>query len=498
MKYQFFYVDFFCAILCLFMAALPSFAGGNLVNPASAFLLLASAMMFFQAGFKVKSNLNLSREVELIVNDAAKPDTKNADLQHLYMRVNSEEIRMEVHNGRDHWVIPSYTLPDNVVMNGGLYTRDQIDKHYMQLNGTLAPLGHPKIDGKHVSAFSPEAIHANHVGAFNRNVERRGNRIYMEKWLDVNYAKQSEGGRRVLEAIEQKKPIHTSVAVYAVRELTPNAAGYQWKANILAMDHDAILLDEPGAATPADGVGLFVNVADAKELTVNAGVLSSDSYGARMKLLSESAADHFQSKDWRAWVEDFDTVHAIVHVDNDTHMYSYAIVDGAVVWGTDGKKVESKQTWYESNPVVNWLIKKINVNSVGDLFIKPQKPVETDDMPFSDEDKAAIKAMLSDHATAIQANTDAKIQSLTEALTVLQANNADILARVSENKNKEETEMRKVVSEKLGEVVANALKDDALVEAFKKLQPEGQVIVNGKVTDNTVPSIPDPKTYFPQ
>jgi hypothetical protein len=437
-----------------------------------------------------------SQEAELIVNDAAKPDTKNADLQHLYMRVNSEEIRMEVHNGRDHWVIPSYTLPDNVVMNGGLYTRDQIDKHYMQLNGTLAPLGHPKIDGKHVSAFSPEAIHANHVGAFNRNVERRGNRIYMEKWLDVNYAKQSEGGRRVLEAIEQKKPIHTSVAVYAVRELTPNAAGYQWKANILAMDHDAILLDEPGAATPADGVGLFVNVADAKELTVNAGVLSSDSYGARMKLLNDSAADKFQSSDWPSWVEDFDSVHAIVHVGRETSVYSYAIVDGVVVWGNDGKKVESKQSWFETNSFANWLIKKFNVNSVGDLFNKPPKPVETDDMPLSDDDKAAIKAMLSEHATAIQANTDAQIKPLVDKVTQLETNNADILARVSENKNKEETEMRKVVSEKLGEVVANALKGDALVEAFKKLQPDGQVVVNGKVTDSTAPSIPDPATYL--
>ncbi len=32
-------------------------------------------------------------------------------------------------------------------MNGGLYTAEQIDKHYPGLEGTLAPLGHPMVDG---------------------------------------------------------------------------------------------------------------------------------------------------------------------------------------------------------------------------------------------------------------------------------------------------------------------------------------------------------------
>ena len=35
-------------------------------------------------------------------------------------QVNSKSIRREQHNGRDHIVIPSYTMPFDVVMNGGL------------------------------------------------------------------------------------------------------------------------------------------------------------------------------------------------------------------------------------------------------------------------------------------------------------------------------------------------------------------------------------------
>ncbi len=64
------------------------------------------------------------------------------------------------------------TLPANVVMNDGLYTAEQIDRHYEGIEGTLAPLGHPTVNGEFVSAFSPEGINQGHIGAWNRNVKK--------------------------------------------------------------------------------------------------------------------------------------------------------------------------------------------------------------------------------------------------------------------------------------------------------------------------------------
>ena len=107
--------------------------------------------------------------------------------------VNAASIRREQHNGREHIVIPSFTLPDEVIMNGGLYPHDEIEKSYASLEGTLAPLGHPQVDGDYVSARQPEAINSYHIGAWNRNVKRVGNRISVEKWLDVEYAKNTKG-----------------------------------------------------------------------------------------------------------------------------------------------------------------------------------------------------------------------------------------------------------------------------------------------------------------
>src|SRR5690606_31287719 len=167
------------------------------------------------------------------------------------------------HNGREHWVLPSYTLPANVIMNGGLYPASEIDAHYQGLEGTLAPLGHPTVDGKFVSAFSPEGINVGHHGAYNRNVKKAGNRVYLEKWVDVEVAKRTEEGRELLERVEalareeDVPPIHTSVAVF-LEELEPNeeqkASGANWVAKIHEMDHDATLLHEVGAATPEQGV----------------------------------------------------------------------------------------------------------------------------------------------------------------------------------------------------------------------------------------------------
>lgn len=198
-------------------------------------------------------------------------------------KVNNKTIRREKHNDRDHWIVPSYTLPANVVMNEGLYTSEQIDKHFQGIEGTLAPLGHPVLNGAFISASSAEGINQGHVGAWNRNVKKAGNRIYVEKWIDVEVANQSEKGRELIERIESIErgddvpPIHTSIAVF-LEQLEPNEeqskGGAKWVADIVSVDHDAILLHETGAATPEQGVGMMVNADAAEPLKEKKGVIS--------------------------------------------------------------------------------------------------------------------------------------------------------------------------------------------------------------------------------
>jgi uncharacterized protein YoxC len=187
---------------------------------------------------------------------------------------NTAAIRHEVRNGRKVIVVPSSTLPDNVVMNGIRYPADEIEKSFFTLNRTPAPFGHPKVNGKYVSATDPEGINISHIGAWNENVRREpfgdgSNIVKLDKVIDVEVANQSENGKAVLKAINDGGPVHTSTGLFCELD-TSNAEGDEkGSARSIYFDHDAILLNEDGAATPSQGVGMMVNASgDAEEIEV--------------------------------------------------------------------------------------------------------------------------------------------------------------------------------------------------------------------------------------
>ncbi|WP_435170813.1 hypothetical protein [Falsirhodobacter sp. 1013] len=170
---------------------------------------------------------------------------------------NVGKIRKEKRDGRDKIIVPSATLPDDVVMNGIIYPAAEIEASFATLEGTPAPLGHPTLGGKFVAANHTEAFIRNGIGAYNENVRREDGRVLLDKVIDVEFAKLTEGGKAVLNAIEKGEPIHTSTGLLCTLE---NTDGKKVARNIL-FDHDAILIGEAGAATPEQGVGMLVNKA---------------------------------------------------------------------------------------------------------------------------------------------------------------------------------------------------------------------------------------------
>ncbi len=178
---------------------------------------------------------------------------------------NTKAVRKEKRNGRDVVIVPSATLPDNVIMNGIMYPADEIGKSFAGLNRTPAPLGHPMINGKFVSARDPEGINVGYIGAWNENVRRENGRVFLDKVIDVEVANRSQGGKDVLAAIEKGEPVHTSTGLLANLEAVANAADHKHIARNIEFDHDAILLGEVGAATPEQGVGMLVNAKGEQE-----------------------------------------------------------------------------------------------------------------------------------------------------------------------------------------------------------------------------------------
>lgn len=385
-------------------------------------------------------------------------------------KVNSQSIRRETYNGREHLVLPSYTLPANVVMNGGLYTQEQIDAHYKGLEGTLAPLGHPQVNGQFVSAFSPEGINAGHIGAWNRNVKKSGNRIYLEKWVDVARANESEGGRELLERVaaiergEDVPPIHTSVAAF-LDQLEPNdqqrATGAEWVADIHGMDHDAILLHEVGAATPEQGVGLMVNADLAQPLKANSGALVGESYREREQRLDRAAKAKFAAgADEYAWVADFtDSQAVIIRNGGSAEVFGYKSEGGVITFDDTGTAVARQESWVA-----------VVANKFRSLFTPQEQPAPNHktegDMPLTTEEK---QELISEIGKGLAANFAEALNPIKDAITGLQANQEKLAETLTANSRAEEKTKREAVAKAHGDIVANALSGDALEAMFKSL-----------------------------
>ena len=224
--------------------------------------------------------------------------------------VKRDAVRRETIDGVEHVIISSNTLPDDIVMNGGLYPANEIASSFNSLELTLAPVEHPRDkDGNFISASDPRAIHGYHAGAYNMNVTRSDGRVHIDKYIDIQEALKSDLGKRLLDRIselennEKARPIHTSVGVFVqpeqLSEMQTNEQGqeYSWVATNMVFDHDAILLDSVGAAQPNQGVGMAVNK-QGEHYEVNSFELSRDSaagslgavHDAVLKALEDSAS----------------------------------------------------------------------------------------------------------------------------------------------------------------------------------------------------------------
>lgn len=411
-------------------------------------------------------------------------------------KVNSQSIRRETYNGREHLVLPSYTLPANVVMNGGLYTQEQIDAHYKGLEGTLAPLGHPQVNGQFVSAFSPEGLCTGFVGAWNRNVKKSGNRIYLEKWVDVARASESEGGRELLERVaaiergEDVPPIHTSVAAF-LDQLEPNeqqrATGAEWVADIHGMDHDAILLHEVGAATPEQGVGLMVNADLAQPLKANSGALVGESYREREQRLDRAAKAKFAAgADEYAWIADFTDSQAVIIRNGGTaEVFGYKSEGGVITFDDTGTAVARQESWVA-----------VVANKFKALFTPQEQPAPNHktegDMPLTTEEK---QELISEIGKGLAANFADALNPIKDAITGLQANQDKLTETLTANSRAEEKAKREAVAKVHGDIVANALSGDALDAMFKSLGEAAPLGTNNAQQQKET-GAPNPAEYF--
>ncbi|MBS9628489.1 hypothetical protein JHX79_08695 [Escherichia coli] len=423
--------------------------------------------------------------------------TVNKELIQVNTKLTANTIRRETYNGREHIVVPSYTLPFNIVMNREYYPEAEIIANYQSLEGTLAPLGHPTVNGEFVSAFSPEGLNIGFCGAWNRNVELRGNRVYVEKWVDVETASHSEQGRELLsrlEALEKgesKDPIWSSVAVYRQRMPATEemkAQGADSVVKIMSIDHDAILLHEPPAASPEQGVGLMVNTDQAKPLMAVA--MKENSYRTLERQLEEAARKLFPDADYVYVVDFTDKEVTIATNAENAQVCTYEKqADKIILNNGELATNEESKSWFAQ--FAEHLSNLFSLNEK----IKANKS-EGEPMPLTKEERAELVKEINETITANMANAIAEaLKPVQASVEELQTNQKAIKEEIAANADKEVAEKRAAVAKVHGEIVANALNGEALEAMFKSLGKAAPMATNA-ASEGKKGEVPDFNTYF--
>lgn len=195
------------------------------------------------------------------------------------LAINASNISTTTINGQEHYVIRgAVPIVDDIVMNGGLYPAEEINNSYQTMERKLMPIGHPMVNGKYVSANDPQAVNDYYAGAWAQNVSKANDKVVMDVYVNKAVADTKPDGKRLIQRLDDMisgnnaDPIHVSTGLLLNKEQKAGESKqkkYSWVAHNMQFDHIAILLDEPGAGTPDEGVGMFVN-ADGQEADVEA------------------------------------------------------------------------------------------------------------------------------------------------------------------------------------------------------------------------------------
>ncbi|HHA1754545.1 TPA: DUF2213 domain-containing protein [Enterobacter kobei] len=193
------------------------------------------------------------------------------------LAINASNISTTNINGQEHYVIRgAVPIVDDIVMNGGLYPAEEINNSYQTMERKLMPIGHPMVNGKYVSANDPQAVNDYYAGAWAQNVSKANDKVVMDVYVNKSVADTKPDGKRLIQRLDDMisgnnaDPIHVSTGLLLNKEQKAGESKqkkYSWVAHNMQFDHIAILLDEPGAGTPDEGVGMFVN-ADGQEADV--------------------------------------------------------------------------------------------------------------------------------------------------------------------------------------------------------------------------------------
>lgn len=163
--------------------------------------------------------------------------------------------RTELLEGREHWVVPMVMMTEGV-WNGShgsmLYRAEELSKSSSRWNHKPIVVYHPT-----TTAADPAILNTRKIGVVLRT--RWDGKQRAEAWIDKQRAAAVDA--RVVQAILNREKMEVSTGLFVDRKDVPentfNGRSYAAEAVNHSPDHLAILPDQLGACSIADGAGLF-------------------------------------------------------------------------------------------------------------------------------------------------------------------------------------------------------------------------------------------------
>ncbi|KLU16504.1 MULTISPECIES: DUF2213 domain-containing protein [Xenorhabdus] len=442
------------------------------------------------------------------------------------LALNSSNISTETIDGDEHVVIRGVVpVVDDVVMNGGLYPASEINKSYKSMEGKQVPYGHPKIDDQYISADTPRAVNQFHIGAWAENVRKDGDKVVMDVKVNRRFAGSTNKGAEFLSRIDDiiagnsAESIHVSTGLLLQREQNKGKSkgkAYTWVARNMQFDHIAVLpANEPGAATPEEGVGMFVN-AEGEKIVVEQVNLSDASNCTQEGWIGKTKFFFTNASNFS-----FDDIHSALReklratYPDDDYPYAESIWPDKFIYYRSGKtyqqkylmnddgtaelvgepiEVVRKPTEYEiktngaNNPMKDMIVNALKakgkptdgkteaelLDAYNQMNADEAKDKETPEEKAAREKKEKEVATNTDVITAA---INAAMKPLTDKITTLES-------QLTANADKEKSDKRAAVKAKFGldDTAVNAL-DGAALDGFYA-QCQSSAGLNSAFTNN--------------
>lgn len=282
------------------------------------------------------------------------------------------EVGITVHQEKAHLVIPVVMMVEGV-HNGSqgpiLHSIEELGKFPASWDGIPVVIYHPEKDGQPVSANSPDIIDTMAVGrVYNTSVE--GKKLKAEVWLDED--KLNSVSDVTLEKINDTEEMEVSLGMFTENDDEEGVFGgekYEMVAYNHRPDHLAILPDQIGACSCADGCGIGANqkLENMKEikLLIQEKVLSQtlqnfNKEGYKLSVIGNNADESYNER-MRMM---YDKLRSMETAGSKIYYYLEEMYDDYLIYAKEGDndRVMYKQTYKIDSGKVEFVGEPIEVH----------------------------------------------------------------------------------------------------------------------------------------